>query len=122
MIRDNLLENDRLIIHSIDIPLSVHYTYKNLFQGFLDGELGTNFFGELPTYKNTNSSNEFDFRENFKLFDASVFVGGGYILVNNIDINLKYNFGVTNINENESYNWKKNWLTLSIAYTFRDHI
>jgi opacity protein-like surface antigen len=53
--------------------------------------------------------------------DASVFIGVGYILIDNIDINLKYNYGVTDINKNpEESDLKKNWLTLSIGYTFRD--
>lgn len=118
---DNLLENNRLIIHSINFPLSVHYTYNNQFQGFAGGELGTNFFGKIPVPKaNDLQYVNYDFNSHFKFFDASIFVGAGYILANNIDINLKYNLGVTNVSKEDSNNWKKNWFTLSIAYTFRE--
>src|SRR5690554_1759489 len=120
---DNLLESNRLIIHSINFPLSVHYTYNNQFQGFAGGEAGTNFFGKIPARKTSSTQYvDYDFNSNFNLFDASVFVGAGYILANNIDINLKYNLGVTNVSKNDDNNWKKNWFTLSIAYTFRDDI
>ncbi len=117
---NNLLKNNRLIFHSVNLPFSVHYTHNNQFQGFGGGELGTNFFGKIPTLKGEGDSDTFDFHENFNLIDASVFVGVGYILGYNIDINLKYNLGVTNISKIEDNNWKKNWFTLSIAYTFRE--
>lgn len=109
-----------LVIHSINFPLSVHYIYKETFQGFVGGELGTNFFGKLPVYESADSfDHSFEFRDNFTFFDASVFFGVGYIIADNIDINLRYNLGVTNISKNPIQDWKKNWLTLSAAYTFR---
>lgn len=116
-----LYTNDKLIMHSINIPLSLHYNYQRKFQGFLGGELGTNFFGKLPNLKISNYQyDNFDYHENFNLLDASVFVGVGYILIETIDINLKYNFGVTNVSAKDENDWKKNWLTLSVSYTFRE--
>ena len=114
--------DDPLVIHSINFPLILHYTYDYKFQGFVGGEIGTNFFGKLPAYSSSDSfDHTFEFSENFTLLDASVFIGVGYILIDNIDINLKYNYGVTDINKNpEESDLKKNWLTLSIGYTFRD--
>lgn len=118
---DNLLEYNKLIIHSINIPLSVHYTYKNQFQAFAGGELGTNFFGKLPVSNNPMAF-QTDFNERIKLFDGSVFIGAGYILADTIDFNIKYNFGLTNISQDNDNNWRENWFTLSIAYTFRDKL
>ena len=112
---------DPLIIHSINIPLSLHYTYDYKFQGFIGGELGTNFFGKLPAYESEDSfDHSFEFSDTLTYFDASIFVGAGYIIAEHIDINIKYNFGVTNISKAPDTEWKKNWLTLSVGYTFRD--
>ena len=85
--------------------------------------MSTNFFGKLPEFeRGEDSTDYFDFRDNLTLLDASVLFGVGYILGNNIDINLKYNLGVTNLHKEEytKGNWKKNWATLSVGYTFRD--
>ena len=113
--------DDPIVIHGINFPLSVHYTYQNQFQGFLGGELGTNFFGSLPEYESSDPFDQtFEFQDTFTLFDASIFVGVGYIIAEHIDINLKYNYGVTNISQSPEEDWKKNWLTLSVGYTFRD--
>ena len=110
-----------IVFHSINFPLSVHYDYNNKFQGFLGGELGTNFFGKIPSSEGDTIDQLFDFRDQFTLFDASVFLGAGYIIIETIDINLKYNIGVTNINTDVSGpDLRKNWLTLSVAYTWRD--
>lgn len=121
MDNSDLYKNDKLIMHSINIPLSLHYNYQRKYQAFLGGELGTNFFGKLPTLKSsTQQYDNFDYTDNFNLIDVSVFIGVGYIIIENIDINLKYNLGVTNVSKNDNYDWKKNWITLSVAYTFRD--
>jgi|SRR5690606_3152486 len=113
--------DDPLVIHSINFPLSLHYIFKEQFQGFVGGELGTNFFGKLPQYESGDSfDHSFEFRDNLTLFDTSIFLGVGYILAENIDFNLKYNFGLTNISLLDDTEWKKNWLTLSVAYTFRE--
>jgi len=114
-----------LIFHSVNLPITLHYLINDNIQVFAGGELGTNFFGELPKFEDNETISDYiDFRDNFTLFDASVVVGVGYIILNSIDINLKYNLGVTNIYKPEStfddFNMKKNWLTLSLGYTFRD--
>ena len=110
-----------LIIHGINFPLSVHYMYDYKFQGFLGGELGTNIFGKIPSSTGDSFDQLFDFQEVFTVFDASVFLGVGYILIETIDINLKYNIGVTDINKSvEGPELRKNWLTLSVGYTWRD--
>src|SRR5690606_4239192 len=113
--------DDPLIIHSINFPLSLHYAYQEQFQGFIGGELGTNFFGKLPLSEGGDAFDQsFEFRDKFTLFDVSIFAGVGYILADNIDFNLRYNFGVTNVSLDSEQDWKKNWLTLSVAYTFRE--
>lgn len=111
-----------LVIHAIDVPLSLHYILKEKYQFFAGGEIGTNIFGKLPTKNDipTNtSSDSFTFRENFKTVDGSVFVGAGLIFIEHIDVNLKFNVGLTNISNSNFENYKKNWVTLSAGYTFR---
>jgi hypothetical protein len=110
------------IIHSINTPLSLHYIFKEKFQIFGGGEIGLNFFGDVP-------SNDGDFNDDQDLTDilttadVSVFLGVGYIINNNFDINLRYNLGLTDIYNGAVIGfqeWKKNWFTLSVGYTFRD--
>ncbi|MAN28672.1 MULTISPECIES: porin family protein [Mesonia] len=110
-----------LVIHSIGFPLSLHYQYKYSFQVFAGGELGTNFFGQLPAYESEDTfDNSFEFSDQFTSFDASIIIGAGKIFFDTIDVNIRYNLGVTNINKDiNGPKLKKNWLTLSVGYTFR---
>lgn len=110
------------IIHSINTPLSLHYIFKEQFQVFAGGELGTNLFGKFPN-NDGDFVDDFDFNENIAFLDASAFAGVGYILNNTIDFSVRYNFGLTNLYGGDiegAADWKKNWLTLSVGYTFRD--
>ncbi|SEP55098.1 outer membrane beta-barrel protein [Flavobacterium urocaniciphilum] len=115
-----------LIIHSINFPLSLHYRLKENYQFFGGGEFGTNLFGKYPQRRDEyydSFDNQMAFNENFTFLDVSAFLGVGYIISDNIDFNLKYNLGLTSINKEDIFrdnNWKKNWLTLSVGYTFRD--
>lgn len=116
--------DDAFRVNSIGVPLSLHYTYNQIVQGFVGVEGSTNLSGKFPPDSenaNDNSDVFFDFRDNVSLFHASAFLGGGIIIAKNIDISAKYNFGLTNINTsvNES-KWKHNWLTISVAYTWRE--
>jgi Outer membrane protein beta-barrel domain len=117
-----------LIIHSINSPVGIYYRINDMFQCFAGGELGVNMFGKLPQNEKTAAvsdtyfGKDFDMMHTFKAFDGGVFAGAGYILANNIDINLRYSLGLTSVNKNdhlEKNPWKKNFLTLSIGYTFR---
>ncbi|MEC4004985.1 outer membrane beta-barrel protein [Flavobacterium sp. SUN052] len=110
-----------LVIHSINVPLSVHYILKEKYQFFIGGEIGTNFFGKLPIkdVQQTPTSDNFAFHDNFKLIDGSIFFGAGYIFFEHLDLNLKYNVGATNLANSNIIMYKKNWLTLSVGYTFR---
>jgi hypothetical protein len=120
---DNM-QND-FVIHSFNFPLSLHYIYDNIFQIFGGAEVGTNIFGSLS--EDEGFINNHNFSDAITLLDGSIFLGGGLLIADRIDINFKYNFGITDIrtdqfkNTNESTNpWTKNWLTLGIAYTWRD--
>jgi len=124
---EELFERSQFSIHAVGVPLSLHYTYKRRFQGFFGGEISSNVAGKLPKIKGEpddwygEDDPMFDFRDNVNFFDASIFFGTGIILIENIDISLKYNIAVSKLSKNEIDNWKKNWLTLSVAYTFRDY-
>ncbi|SHI86134.1 Outer membrane protein beta-barrel domain-containing protein [Mesonia phycicola] len=112
--------DEPLQLHSINFPLGLNYIKDYKYQAFVGGELGTNYFGTDPRLENADSFyDSFEIQDNITLFDASIYFGVGYIIADNIDINLKYNLGVTNISKYPEQNLKKNWLTLSAAYTFR---
>lgn len=101
-----------------------HYRISGNFQIFAGGELGVNILGKFPRdnenlyyYKDDDI---FDFRERINFVDASVALGVGYILWDVIDINFKYNLGVTNVSKIPDTEFKKSWLTLSVGYSFRE--
>lgn len=111
-----------LIIHSINTPISLHFIFNQQIQVFGGLEIGTNLFGKFPTYENSNNFDQsYDFSDNFKFLDLSALFGVGYIIADHIDINVKYNLGLTDISDNPALGeLKKNWFTLSVGYTFRD--
>ena len=116
--------DDPFRVHSVGVPLSLHYTFNQIAQGFFGVEGSTNISGRLPVSTDNASNNSdvfFDFRDNVSLFHASVFIGGGGIIAKNIDLNIKYNLGLTNFNTSiDEDKWKHNWITLSVAYTWRE--
>lgn len=113
--------NTNVVLHTMIIePISVHYTFKNKFKTFIGGDLGATISAKNPYDEDEPGMTLFP--ESIKFFDFSLFFGGGYKLTEKLDINLKYNLGLTNINnskEEEAKTWKKNYLTLSMGYTFR---
>lgn len=113
---------DPLIIHSINTPISLHFIFYQKIQVFGGFEIGTNLFGKFPTNENSNNFDQsFDFSDNIKFLDLSALFGVGYIIADHIDINVKYNLGLTDISDNPALGeLKKNWFTLSVGYTFRD--
>ena len=109
-----------IVLHHMLIePVSVHYTFKEKFKTFVGATFGGTIYGKNPY--NEESPEATFFPEGIKPFDFSLFAGGGYKLTDNLDVNLRYNLGLTNINdmENSTDKWKSNWLSLSLAYTFR---
>lgn len=112
--------NTNVVLHTAIVePISVHYTFRNKIKTFVGMNLGITMLGKNPY--NEDSPGMSFFPEGIKMFDFSVFAGTGYKLTDNLDLNLKYDLGLTNINdmENSKDKWKKNWLMLSVAYTFR---
>lgn len=109
-----------LITHTISFPASFHYIYRYKFQGFVGGDFNFNISSKIPDEEG-NTVSAFGLSDKISFFDASIFVGGGIIVANNIDINLKYHLGVTNLNAGDESDskLKKNWMTLSVGYTFR---
>ncbi|MBB1150732.1 MULTISPECIES: outer membrane beta-barrel protein [unclassified Myroides] len=109
-----------VVLHTMLIePISVHYSFKNKFKTFTGVNIGSTIVSKNPY--NEEEPGMTLFGKGIKFMDMSVFAGAGYKLTENIDLNLKYDLGLTNINDIEGSKdkWKKNWLTLSVAYTFR---
>lgn len=112
--------NENFVLHSMLIePISVHYTFNKKFKTFLGGTLGAITYGNNPfSEKETGST---FFPDGIKHLDFSLFAGVGYRFTDNIDLNLKYNLGLTNLNdmEDSDIKWKMNYLSLGVAYIFR---
>jgi len=109
-----------IILHTVLIePISVHYSFKKKFKTFTGVNIGSTLASKNPY--NEDEPGMTLFGKGIKFIDMSVFAGAGYKLTDKIDLNLKYDLGLTNINDMEGSmdKWKKNWLTLSVAYTFR---
>jgi len=113
--------NYNLNIHSLRGALSLHYFIKQRYQVFGGGDFGGNFSKGEGSLDDEIYSKDGIKKGVVNLLDASVFMGAGIIVAEKIDISLKYNLGVTNLNDYKEGNaWKANWITLSVGYTFRD--
>lgn len=111
------------ILHSgILEPISVHYTFMKKYKVFLGGDLAMHVAGKVPM--NGPDDSDFTFLpKNINTIDFSLFAGTGYKVTENIDLHLRYNLGLSNLNDAEDDDkkakWKRNYLTVSFAYTFR---
>ncbi|MGG5506417.1 MULTISPECIES: outer membrane beta-barrel protein [unclassified Myroides] len=111
--------NTNIVLHTALIePVRVNYTFRNKIKTFVGMNIGMTMLGKNPF--NEDQPELTFFPKGIRMLDYSLFAGAGYKLTDQMDLNLKYDLGLNNINEleNSKDRWKKNWLMLSAAYTF----
>ncbi|MBP9197861.1 MAG: PorT family protein [Saprospiraceae bacterium] len=108
--------NNKLNLGYINLPVMLQYMFDNGFRLEAGPQLGF-----LINAKSEGNPQSVDVKDNFKKIDFAVGLGAGYIKPSTgLGFGLRYNAGLSNINENNSVNSTNNGFQLSLFYQF-DH-
>lgn len=99
-----------LTIYTVTGNVGVHYIEKRDYQFFGGVNIEGNLTKDRMSYSDANNEIEF--------LTYSLYAGGGLILAKRLELNAKYNLGLTSINSNPEQKWKRNYVSLSLGYTF----
>lgn len=101
---------DDLTINTFSGNIAVHYLEQRNYQFFGGFSLEGNLAKDWIYFHNDAPE--------IKFLTYSIYAGGGLIFAERIELSVKYNLGLTNITSNSDYNWKRNYLSLNLGYTF----
>lgn len=103
-------------LNYINIPVLFQYMFDNGFRLQLGPQVGI-----LTSAKSTLNGSTTDIKNNLKSVDVSLSPGIGYVHPpSGIGFDLRYNFGLTNINKTDAVVSKNNGLQFGLFYLF-DH-
>ena len=106
--------DSKLKLDYINVPLLLQYMFDNGFRLQAGPQIGF-----LIAAKSDTNENEIDVKSNFKSVDFGLGIGGGYVHPpSGFGVDLRYNFGLSNINENDAVKSTNNGLQLGIFYLF----
>jgi hypothetical protein len=107
--------NYKLNLGYINIPVMLQYMFSNGFRLEAGPQLGF-----LISAKSENNNNSIEVKNNYKTVDFAAGLGVGYIKPSSgLGAGLRYNVGLSNINENSSVKSTNNGLQLSLFYQFK---
>jgi len=101
---------DDLTINTIIGNVGVHYLKQRDYQFFGGINIEGNLVKDWLSYNNTSYDIEF--------LTYSVYAGGGLIFAERLELSAKYNLGLKNIAKHPDNNWKRNYFSLTLGYTF----
>jgi|SRR5690554_493524 len=102
---------DDLVIYTIAGNVGVHYLKQRDYQFFG----GVNVEANIDKgWMSHNDTHLYD----IEFLTYSLYAGGGLIFAERIELSAKYNFGLKSIVDNPSNNWKRNYFSLTLGYTF----
>lgn len=99
-----------LAIYTIAGNIGVHYLEKRDYQFFG----GVNIEGNISKNWMSHSGTDRD----IEFLTYSLYAGAGLIFAERIELSAKYNLGLNSIVKNPENNWKRNYFSLSLGYTF----
>jgi len=106
----------KLNLGYINVPVLIQYMFDNGFRLQAGPQVGF-----LVNAKSEVGSNDTDVKNNFKSIDFGLGFGVGYIKPSTgFGVDLRYNIGVANINENTAIKSTNRGLQLGVFYLF-DH-
>lgn len=109
--------NYKLNLGYINLPVMLQYMFDNGFRLEAGPQLG--FL--ISAKSEANNNNSIDVKSDFKTIDFAVGLGAGYIKPSTgLGAGLRYNVGLSNINENSSVNSTNTGFQLSIFYQFKN--
>lgn len=99
----------------INIPVLVQYMFDNGFRLQAGPQLGF-----LVNAKSKTGGLSVDIKENLNTVDFGLAVGAGYVHTpSGFGVDARYNFGLSNINENSSYKSFNRGFQLGVFYLFK---
>ncbi len=105
----------KLKLGYINLPVMLQYMFNNGFRLEAGPQLGF-----LVSAKSEANNNSIDVKDNLKTVDFAVGLGAGYIKPSTgLGIGLRYNAGLSNINENSSVKSTNSGFQLSLFYQFK---
>jgi len=106
--------DSKLKLDYINVPLLIQYMFDNGFRIQAGPQIGF-----LMAAKSDINDNDIDVKSNYKSVDFGLGIGASYVHPpTGFGIDLRYNFGLSNINENDAVNSTNNGVQLGIFYLF----
>lgn len=99
----------------VNVPLLFQYMFDNGFRLQAGPQLGF-----LVSAKSEVNNNSTDVKDNFEGIDLGLGIGASYINpTSNVGVDIRYNVGLSNINENGSTNYYNRGLQAGVFYLFK---
>jgi hypothetical protein len=106
--------NNKINLNYINVPVLLQYMWDNGFRLQAGPQAGI-----LVSAKSENNGNTVDIKNNIKSLDLGLSFGASYIHPSTgVGIDLRYNLGLSNINENSDLKSTNRGLQLSLFYIF----
>lgn len=99
---------DDLTIHTVGGSIGVNYLEQRDYQ----------FFGGLQLEGNILKDWVYNDDVDINFLTYSLYAGGGLIFAENIELSVRYNLALANLSNDSAHNWKRNYITLTLGYTF----
>ena len=107
--------DSKLKLDYINVPLLLQYMFDNGFRIQAGPHIG---FLVAANSENENND-DIDVKSNFKSLDFGLGIGASYVHPpSGFGVDLRYNFGLSNINETDAVNSTNNGLQLGVFYLF----
>jgi Outer membrane protein beta-barrel domain len=104
----------KLALNYLNAPLLFQYMFDNGFRLEAGPQLGF-----LLSAKAKSDGNSTDVKDNFNSIDLSIPIGVGYILPSVLGFDARYNFGLSNVNEDDDSEIMNSGFQLGIFYQFQ---
>lgn len=104
-------DNDKYRFSYLNIPLLGQYNDPSGFYG----ETGPQF-GFLLSARVKHNGNTFSVKDGYKTVDLSWAFGAGYKFTQQASVGVRFNLGLSNINDNSNYKIRNSVLQIGIAY------
>ncbi len=111
----NVVSDPNLKLGYINVPLIFQYLFDNGFRIQAGPQVGFLISAEAD-----NGDNEIDVKDEYQSIDVGIGAGLSYVHPpSGFGVDLRYNWGLTNINENDAVNSTNHGLQFGVFYLFR---
>jgi hypothetical protein len=104
----------KLNLNYINIPLLFQYMFDNGFRLQAGPQ-----FGILASAKAKSGDASIDVKDSFNTLDVSLPLGVGYVTPSGFGIDARYNFGLSNINEDDDSKARNRGFQIGVFYQFQ---